>query len=96
MHEITNGMNKIKIGPITFEIKVCALTHDDMGGVLFNESEIQIKQGLEKQVYKETLLHEILHIVFTQSGHRDKMDEGLIDAIAYSLLDIGIVNLDEF
>ena len=86
--------NKLKIGAITWKIKRAII--QDMGTTCFNESEITIKKGLEKQIEKETLLHEILHIAFVQTGHADKMDEGLIDALAYTLLDTGLMNLDEF
>lgn len=84
----------LKIGPIVWTIKRAYI--QDMGATFFNQSEITIKEGLERQIFEETLLHEILEIAFIQSGHADKRDEGLIDAIAYALLDIGIVNLGEF
>jgi len=90
-------MKKIKIGAIIFKIKVMKFTDTNMGAVSYNKSMIRIRKGLDKQIEKETLLHEILHIALVQTGHNDKTDEGVIDAIAYTLLNIpGLINLDGF
>lgn len=85
---------KIKIGAIIFKIKRENL-RDNMGETFFNQSEIKVRKGMENRIAQETLLHEIIEIALVQSGHHGKVEEGAIDAIAYTLLDIGLVKLDK-
>jgi hypothetical protein len=83
---------KIKIGAITYSVK---LKHVDgaMGITVYNRSEIRINKGMEEMITLETLVHELLHVAWMQAGHADKVDEGLIDGVAYVLLDSGVMDI---
>ena len=84
-------MSKIKIGAITYRIRM-EHVDDAMARVIWKRSLIKVQKDMEKRITQETLLHEVMHIAFVQSGHDGKADEGLIDALAYTLLDSGLID----
>lgn len=76
----------IKIGAIHYRVEEIPNLGDDSGKldgrISHGLARIQIEDDLNPQGKVHTLLHEIVHAVATQLGH-PKLDEGLVDAIAY-------------
>jgi len=83
---------QIKIGPITYEIvAVPGLRSEDDGKKLFGEvkhgsCEIRIESEYSPQQRRQTLWHEILHVVLTQLGRKENQDESLVDSLAYAMM----------
>lgn len=84
-------MSKLKIGAITYRIKKKS-NFGFMGQTIWNKSEVHIQKKMEKRITRETLLHEIVHIALMQTGHHVEVDEAEIDAVAYVLLDSGLID----
>lgn len=79
-------MNKVNILGVEYDIKfVPYISRDELlvGQIDYFNQEILILEGLSKDLEKVTLLHEILHGVFTQLGFYDESNnEHLIQSIA--------------
>lgn len=88
-------MDKVRIGPITYEVKTverlvgpCSEKLD--GQIIPSRQLIEIDGGLTLVMQRQTLWHEIIHGILTQSGRHELVDEGTVDAIAYGVF--GVIN----
>ena len=84
-------MSKIRIGPVEYDItkhETLSIDDRDFAG-LYNSTtaEIKLLGDMPGTVTGAVLLHEILHGILTHAGLTDH-PEGMIDAIAYGLLDL--------
>lgn len=64
---------KIRVGPCDWDVvlKDEFLDDDDdiqLGAATISDLEIGIRKDINKQIEQETLMHEVLHAVFAQSG----------------------------
>lgn len=87
-------LKKIRIGGINYDIK---LVHDLRNGdqkldgwIRFGPCEIMIEDTLSWQMQNQTLLHEVIHGMTTTLGRT--LDEDVVDALAYLLLQVLIDN----
>lgn len=83
----------VQIGPILFTIKeVERLVNNNRtlwGHVVHHDCKIEIEADLDVQQKRQTLLHEIVHIVLYQSGQGELADnEGLVDALTYGIMQV--------
>lgn len=83
----------IKIGPITYKVKMverlvghCSEKLD--GQISYGDQTIEIESGLTAVMARQTLWHEVLHGILTQSGHHEEFSEGTVDAIAYGIFGV--------
>lgn len=87
---------KIKIGPITYNIVAVPGLHSNDGKSLYGEvkyglCEVRIEADNSPQQDRQTLWHEIVHIILEQLGRGDGGDvgkEGLVDSMAYALMQV--------
>ncbi len=71
----------ITIGGIRYRIEVVdEMAGDTIGATNYEKNLITLKR-CEPQRMQETLLHELMHIIFFHSGY-DEQDERLISSIA--------------
>jgi hypothetical protein len=86
-------MDNVKVGPFRFEVRdVPKLVNDDdqlVDGYLdHSRTEILLDADLSNDSRLATLIHEIVHEkVEIQCGHNLR-DDGLIDAIAFSWIEV--------
>jgi len=88
---------KINIGSMKYElVKDSSKPEEEcseiaLGSANYLDATITVLSGLDKQVVKQTLWHEIVHVMLNEIG-KDKLnnDEGFVDALAkqiYSVLE---------
>lgn len=83
---------EVKVGPIIYKILwVEELRSADgdlvFGKVLYDMCEIHLEAGNSPQADRQTLWHEIVHIILTHLG-RDEDREGFVDSLAYGLMQV--------
>lgn len=84
----------ITIGPIEYAIEIVpGLRGDDgkrlWGEVKWGECRICIKAENHVAQRRQTLWHEIVHIILSQAGRqKDSQREALIEALAYGLMTV--------
>jgi len=83
----------IKVGPIAYTMREIGDLHDGgkrlFGQVNYDDCEILIHAGNAAQQRRQTVWHEIVHIILTQAGrNEDSGNEQLVDALAYGLMDV--------
>jgi len=84
---------QIKIGGMVYQVvEVQGLTNGDKdtklnGHIKYNDCEICVEAGLSPQAKLQTIWHEIVHGILTQSG-APKQNELMIDALAYGIVDV--------
>lgn len=84
---------RVKIGPIKYKIVLVPDLHGG-GKKLFGEvhhgsCEVRLEANNAPPTRRQTLWHEILHVVFEQLGSREiDDDEGLVDSMAYVLMQV--------
>jgi hypothetical protein len=80
----------IRIGPLdwTFDDNVTSksMKKSELGTCAYEDLEIKIKGGLKTDVRKVTVLHELLHAMFSCSGYTPKDEENIVDILANQLL----------
>ena len=86
-------LDKIKLGDITYNIElVKGLERDDEdpserrkldGYITFHDTRIRLEVAQNTSAMTLTLLHEIMHAMFVQSGRC--ADEEVIDGLSYQL-----------
>ena len=86
-------MNSIKIGPITYKLKMVKRLirngDEKLDGRISNRSQtIDIESELTPTMQRQTLWHEIIHGILTQAGRHDEVSEGAVDAIAYGIFGV--------
>lgn len=86
-------MDKVKIGPMTYEIKLVErlLGDNDVrldGMISHDHQTIEIDSGLALAVQRQTLWHEIIHGILTQAGRCGEVQDGTVDAIAYGIFGV--------
>ena len=89
-------MDKIIIGPQTFEIKIIDDLHDGAnsldGHIVFGKSEIRLDSDLDKFGKLQTTWHEIIHGILSQAGLHEiyskqhEITEQVVEAISYGVL----------
>lgn len=84
----------IDIGPITYKIVVVPDLRGDNDKKLFGEvvhglCEIRLEGNNAPQQGRQTLWHEIVHVILTQLGRQDEgSDEPLVDGLAYAFMQV--------
>lgn len=89
----------VSIGPLVYDV----LTIDDLkdddgvkldGWIKHSELAIYLDAALPVAIQKATLLHEIMHAVFTQAGHRKwATNEELTECIALGVAGVVVDGL---
>ncbi len=82
----------VKIGAQEFTVVRVENLRGDEGTLVdgqmnFNQSEIRIDTRLDAFSVRQTLWHEIIHGILTQSGRTDN-DEGMVDTLVYGILNV--------
>lgn len=81
--------DSLKVGPLTYRILYePALRHrdDECNGLLdYQDSVIQIREGLPPTVERVTLIHEAIHGILFNSGFEEH-DERLIEALSHGIV----------
>lgn len=86
-------MDNVKVGPITYEVKMVERLLGDGsekldGQISYGQQVIEIESDLTLVMQKQALWHEIVHAILTQAGRQCEASEGIIDAIAYGLVGV--------
>jgi len=84
---------KLNIGGHTYKIKVARGLESEDGRMLLGYHDARVAEiVLDKEMIQsrkvETMLHEVLHVILTNTGN--KHDEGMIDSIANGLHQLGV------
>lgn len=86
---------KLKIGGFEWvveENEEVAGTNDIFGLNYPKEQKIYLKPGLTKQLKEETLIHEVLHAIFWQTGldaeFDDNQEEKIVSTLAHGLYQV--------
>lgn len=59
------------------------------GQVNYGECEIRVEAQNDPQQRRQTLWHEVVHVLLTQAGLvKDAKREGLVDPLAYGLMQV--------
>lgn len=78
---------RVKVGAIIYDIRLVPRLVDSGGKldghVSHQQAIIEVEQGMHHQAQVQTLLHELVHTVGTQLGV-PRVEEGMVDAIAYA------------
>ena len=82
-------MSKVWICGIPYQI-VEKETVDENGGclgqILYRDCVIEIRKDLPKELYKQTLIHEIVHGMFVNIGRNDlSEDEAFVQSLAMAI-----------
>jgi len=86
-------MRKVRIGPIVYQIvEVDGLKENGrglFGEVKYGSCEIRVEGRNCGQQKRQTIWHEVVHIILTQVGlAKDAGREGLVDSLAYGMLQV--------
>lgn len=86
---------ELKVGPIVYKIlwveDLCSSDGESISGrVLYDMCEIHLEAGNSPQADRQTLWHEIVHIVLTHLGRDEnrKDREAFVDSLAYGLMQV--------
>ncbi len=87
--------DRIRIGGISYTVRVVDRLIGDTGRldgeIKYNTTEILVDSQLNEQAAFQTVWHEIIHGILTQSGRwgdiHDKLD-GVVDAIGYGVAQV--------
>lgn len=93
---IMDRIKKIRIGGVDFEVRAnpqLNLTEKACGWINVDAACIEIESCLSEQIKAETVLHEILHGIATQTRLNDEFqskanEERIIDGFAFGLLQV--------
>jgi hypothetical protein len=90
-------IQSVKVGPIRFDVSLVKKLNavNDAGTgmewlngrVLWQESLIEIEEGLNEDVRRAALLHEVLHAVLEQAGITEHPETSVV-ALGYGLLQL--------
>lgn len=80
------------------EVKICGIPHkivekvtvDEngacLGQILYRDCVIEIRKGLPKELYTQTLIHEIVHGMLVNIGRNDlSEDETFVQSLAMAI-----------
>lgn len=85
-----NEPKSVKIGCINYDVQeVSGLEFEEeecIGLYSYTERCIFLQEGLDEDVKRHTLLHEVLHGILKHSGQEHS--EHLIEAVSFGLLDV--------
>jgi hypothetical protein len=90
----TNGKrpDMVKVGGIRYKVSYIPNLKDDGrpldGQIDHSLAEISIKANMDEQIMAQTVLHEILHAIESQTGRRHELKEPMIDAIAFGIYQV--------
>lgn len=85
---------KIKVGPLKYKVVYVKNLRSGNDAELFGKvrhgpCEICVKSGHASQQQRQTIWHEIMHIVFEQTGHCEESgDESFITSVAHALMQV--------
>lgn len=86
-------MSNVKIGGLQYEItEVEDLAHEErspglMGCIDYHQLTIKLEKNLHKKVQEQTLIHEIVHGIFAESGY-EIHEEEQVNRIAKTLYQV--------
>ena len=90
---------RVKIGPIVYEVCVVERLTDAgnnrtlWGNVKQDECRVFLEAGISDQQKRQTLLHEVIHVLLHQSGRPEQAeDEGLVEALGHGFMAVLIDN----
>jgi len=83
----------IKVGGINYAVEYIENLCDESGKldgrIKHSETRMQIESGMSEQAKAQSILHEAVHALTTQSGRQDiSRKEDLIDSLAYGIYQI--------
>lgn len=86
-------LRSVRIGGMDYAVEYVQDLHDDTGKldgrIHHGRTTIQLDAGMSDQGMDQALLHELVHGILTQLGKQKiSRDEGLVDALAYSIVQI--------
>jgi hypothetical protein len=90
----TNGKrpDMVKVGAIHYKVSYVPDLKDDGrpldGQVDHGLAEISIKANLGEQIQVQTILHEVIHAIETQTGRHHELKESMIDALAFGIYQV--------
>lgn len=90
-------MESVKIGGLVYQItEIEDLAHEErtpglMGCVDYHQLTIKLEKNLHKKVQEQTLVHEIVHGIFAESGY-ESHEEEQVNRIAKTLYQVLIDN----
>ncbi len=82
---------KVNICGIPYKIKYKRVIQEEEPGIgegliIYSKQEIQIREGLAKEIEKETLTHEIIHGILTHMGRQSlSNDEEFVQGLANAI-----------
>ncbi|WP_370222012.1 ImmA/IrrE family metallo-endopeptidase [Cytobacillus sp.] len=82
--------NKVTVAGIDYAvIQVDEIDNNplQMGQILYQKSLIQIKHGMSENKKEQTLVHELLHACFNESGFEEQ-DEDMINRVSIVLYQV--------
>jgi hypothetical protein len=84
-------LKELKVGPIVFAISMEEAPKDEFddglyGQVNFGKSILRLDKDLDPRFLRTTLWHEIVHVIFEQTGI--DQDESMVNRIAYALAQV--------
>ena len=87
-----NRLSPIKIGAVCYSLEYIENLQDDGrpldGQIDHGLAKISIKSNMDDQIRVQTLLHEIIHAIETQTGRRRELKEPMIDALAFGIYQV--------
>ncbi|MDR2902130.1 MAG: hypothetical protein LBU87_03385 [Lactobacillales bacterium] len=92
-------IDKIKIGGITYKISCVdpAYCENNMGKVVQISEKIFLNKGLSSEALEQTLLHEILHVIYNNAALSQGDDEErIVTAISNGLYALFVDNPHAF
>lgn len=80
----------VTVGPMQYTVRaIPELRAEDgqrlNGHILYGPCEIRIDAGLDPQVQRVTLWHEVLHAILTHAGHEDDAEK-VVEILSYGLV----------
>jgi hypothetical protein len=84
--------NKIKIGGITYNVSTNKDDYlngaDLLGEISYTDQTLFVRSGLGKERQYNTFIHEVVHGILYEMGHKDYNDESLVKPLANILYQV--------
>jgi len=94
-----SNINNIKIGAVDYTVKMLPARHEEIyGSCVFQHQTIYLSPNMMHQQASDTLLHEVMHAIWIESGmdHIKDLDEEDIIRTMATWLRIVIANNPQF
>ncbi|EAC9146022.1 hypothetical protein [Listeria monocytogenes] len=78
---------QVKIGAVNYIVQEKQVVDNDnsnWGACVFHDNHIEISTGLSEERKEQTLVHEILHAIFYESGFEEQ-DEDVVNRVGITL-----------